>query len=97
MQIADLTDINRVWLAAPATVLRLVVAPVVAVIVAGWFGLSGLNRSTSIIEASMPTAVVVTILAVEFGVRPGLVTSTVVLTTIVSAFTLPLVITLSGL
>lgn len=97
MQVADLTDIGRVWLAAPATVLRLVIAPVVAVVIAGWFGLEGLNRSTSIIEASMPTAVVVTILAVEFDVRPGLVTSTVVLTTIASAITLPLVITLFGL
>jgi len=94
MQIADLEDIGRVWLAAPAAVLRLMVAPVVAVIVAGWFALEGLNRATSIIEASMPTAVVVTILAVEFDVRPGLVTSTVVLTTILSAFTLPVVITL---
>lgn len=97
MQIADLTDISRVWLAAPATVLRLIVAPVVAVILAGWFGLEGLNRSTSIIEASMPTAVVTTILAVEFDVRPGLVTSTVVLTTIVSALILPVVITLARL
>jgi len=97
MQIADLTDIGRVWLAAPASVLRLVVAPVLAVIVAGWFGLSGLNRSTSIIEASMPTAVVTTIIAAEFGVRPGLVTSAVVLSTILSAVTLPLVITVSGL
>jgi predicted permease len=68
-----------------------------AVIVAGWFGLSGLNRSTSIIEASMPTAVVTTIIAAEFGVRPGLVTSAVVLSTILSAVTLPLVITVSGL
>jgi predicted permease len=97
MQIADMTDIGRVWLAAPASVLRLIVAPLVAVILAGWFGLDGLNRSTSVIEASMPTAVVTTILAVEFDVRPGLVTSTVVLSTILSAFTLPVVITLSAL
>jgi predicted permease len=97
MQIADLTDIGRVWLAAPATVLRLMVAPILAVILAGSFGLDGLNRSTSVIEASMPTAVVTTILAVEFGVRPGLVTSAVVLSTILSALTLPVVITWSAL
>jgi predicted permease len=97
MQIADLQDLGRVWLAAPAAALRLMVAPVIAVIVAGWFALEGLNRSTGIIEASMPTAVVVTILAVEFDVRPSLVTSTVVLSTILSAFTLPVVITLLAL
>ncbi len=97
MQIADLTDLGRIWLAVPASVLRLMVAPVLAVIVAGWFGLQGLNRATSIIEASMPTAVITTIIAVEFDVRPGLVTSTVVLTTILSAITLPIVITWLGL
>lgn len=97
MQIADLRDIGRVWMAAPATVLRLMVAPIVAVILATWFSLEGLNRSTSIIEASMPTAVVTTILAVEFDVRPSLVTSTVVLTTLLSALTLPVVITLSAI
>jgi len=97
MQIADLKDLGRIWLALPATALRLGVAPIVAVLVAGWFGLQGLSRATSIIEASMPTAVVTTILAVEFDVRPSLVTSTVVLTTILSAISLPIVITWLGL
>lgn len=97
MQIADLKDIGRIWLAAPASVLRLIVAPIVAVLVANLLGLQGLGRSTAIIEASMPTAVITTILATEFMVRPGLVTSTVVLTTLLSAITLPLVITLLGL
>jgi predicted permease len=97
MQIADLTDLGRVWLALPASGIRLIVGPIVAVIVASWFGLQGLNRATSIIEASMPTAVITTILAVEFNVRPGLVTSTVVLTTILSAITVPIVITWLGL
>jgi predicted permease len=97
MQIADLNDIGRLWLSGPAALLRLVVAPIVAVLVAGWLGLEGLNRATSIIEASMPTAVVTTILAVEFDVRPSFVTSTVVLTTILSAVSLPVVITLLSL
>ena len=97
MQIADMSDLGRVWLALPASGLRLIAGPIVAVIVAGWFGLQGLSWATSIIEASMPTAVITTILAVEFNVRPGLVTSTVVLTTILSAITLPIVITWLGL
>ena len=97
MQIADMKDLGRVWLAVPASGLRLIVGPIVAVIVAGWFGLQGLSRATSIIEASMPTAVITTILAVEFNVRPGLVTSTVVLSTILSAVTVPIVITWLGL
>lgn len=97
MQLADLKDLGRIRLAVPASLIRLLLAPIIAVIVASWIGLQGLNRSTAIIEASMPTAVINTILATEFEVRPGLVTSTVVLSTLLSAITLPLVITILGL
>ena len=97
MQIADLKSLSRVQLAVPASFIRLIIGPIIAVLVAGWLGMQGLGRATSIIEASMPTAVVTTILATEFNVRPGLVTSTVVLSTLLSAITLPLVITLLGL
>ncbi len=97
MQIADLKSITRVKLAIPASLIRLLVAPAVAVIVAGLLGLQGLSRATSIIEASMPTAVIMTVIATEFNVRPGLVTSTVVLSTLLSAITIPLVITVLSL
>ncbi len=97
MQLADLKDPGRIRLAIPASLIRLLVAPMVAVIVASWIGLQGLNRSTAIIEASTPTAVINTILATEFEVRPGLVTATVVLSTLLSAITIPIVITLLGL
>lgn len=94
MQIADIGSLDGVRLAIPASLLRLLVGPVIAVIVAGWIGLQGLSRSTAIIEASMPTAVITTILATEFNVRPRLVTSTVVISTLLSAITLPLIITI---
>lgn len=97
MQIADLKSITRVQLAVPASLIRLLIGPVVAVLVAGLVGLQGLSRATSIIEASMPSAVFTTILATEFDVRPGMVTTTVVLSTLLSAITLPLVITLLSL
>ena len=97
MQLADLKDLERIRLAIPASLIRLLVAPIFAVIVASLIGLQGLNRSTAIIEASTPTAVINTILATEFEVRPGLVTATVVLSTLLSAITLPVVITLLGL
>lgn len=97
MQIADLKSITRVRLAIPASLMRLLIGPVVAVLVAGLVGLQGLSRATSIIEASMPSAVFTTILATEFDVRPGMVTTTVVLSTLLSAITLPVVITLLSL
>jgi len=97
MQIADLKSLDRIRLALPASLVRLLVAPVIAVLIAGLLNLSGLARSTSIIEASMPTAVITTIIATEFDLRPSFVTSTVVLSTLLSAITLPAVISLLGL
>jgi len=97
MQIADLKSMTRVQLAIPASLIRLLVAPVIALFVAGWLGLQGLSRATSIIEASMPTAIIMTVIATEFDIRPGLVTSTVVLSTLLSAITIPLVITMLSL
>jgi predicted permease len=96
MQIADLKSLESVWQSIPASLVRLLVAPVIAVLVANLVGLNGLARTTSIIEASMPTAVFTTILAVEFNVRPGFVTSTVAISTLLSAITLPIIITLLG-
>lgn len=97
MQLANLRDLSRLRLAIPASLIRLMIGPVVAVILASIVGIQGLSRSTAIIEASMPTAVINTILATEFEVRPGLITSTVVLSTLLSAFTIPLVILILGL
>ena len=97
MQIADVKSIEGVWVSIPASLARLLIAPIIAVFVAGLIGISGLSRSTSIIEASMPTAVFTTILATEFNIHPGLVTSTVAISTLLSAITLPIVITVLGL
>ena len=97
MQIADLRSVERIRLSLPASLVRLLIAPVIAVLVAGLLNLQGLVRATSIIEASMPTAVITTIIATEFELRPGFVTSTVVLSTLLSAFTLPAIISILGL
>ena len=45
-------------------------------------------------EASMPTAVIVTVLATEFDVEPALVTGSVVLSTLLSPISLTLLIAL---
>jgi predicted permease len=59
--------------------------------------LQGLGRAVSILEASMPTAVIAIILATEYDVQPAAVTSTVVASTLLSVVSLPLVIYLLGL
>ncbi|MBI3912830.1 MAG: AEC family transporter [Chloroflexi bacterium] len=71
-----------------STVVKLVVTPVVAFALAALMGLQGLTRAVCIIEASMPTAVLVSILAVEFKARPEFVTGVVLVSTIASVVTL---------
>lgn len=97
MNIARLSGLSSLRLALPAASMRLVLGPLVALLAAGWLGMQGLNRSTSIIEFSMPTAVVTTVIATEFDVQPGEVTSIVVLSTLLSPITLAIFINLFSL
>lgn len=97
MNIARFSSLSSLRLALPATSMRLVLGPLVALVTAGWLGMQGLNRSTSIIEFSMPTAVVTTVIATEFDVKPSEVTSIVVLSTLLSPITLALFINLLSL
>lgn len=50
--------------------------------------LRGVGRAVSIIEASMPTAVMASIVAVEFDTRPTLVTGIVFVSTVLNVVTL---------
>lgn len=94
MNMAGFLEGISLRLALPAISLRLIVGPLLGLAVAGWLGLHGLSRSTSIVEASMPPAVLTTLLATEFDVQPGVVTSVVVVSTLFSPITLGVFITL---
>jgi len=96
-QLADLRGVTDVRLTLTAVPLRLLVGPLVGVLVAAFLGLTGLGRSTSIIEASMPPAVFTIILATEFELKPPVVTGVVVIATLLSPFTIATVITVLGL
>lgn len=74
--------------------LRLIVAPIVAFGLAGVFTLTGPARQAGILEASMPAAVINTIIAAEYESEPKLVTGTVVLSTLLSPLTLTVLIAL---
>ncbi len=77
--------------------LRLVVAPALAWLIAPALGLDGLARQVGVLESAMPTAVMSTILAIEFDIEPGFVTRAVLLTTVLSPLTLtPLIALLTG-
>jgi predicted permease len=72
--------------------LRLLVAPIVALALAMIYNLGGPARQAGVLEASMPAAVITTLLATEFDAEPKLVTGTVVVSTLISPLTLTVVI-----
>lgn len=74
--------------------LRLVVGSLLAFGMAALMGLRGIARSVAVVEASTPTAVNATLMAVEFDADAEYVTSVVFLTTLLSSLTLTLVIAL---
>jgi predicted permease len=71
-----------------ASGIRLLSSPIFAILTATLFGLHGMARKAGIIEASMPTAVVSTVLATEYDADPAFVTTVVFATTILSPLTL---------
>ncbi len=92
---------RAVWPSRPGIVvlavgISLLIAPVVALGLASIFGITGAARQAAVILASMPVAVVTTILALEFKLAPEFVTSAVFVSTVLSPLTLtPLIAYLS--
>jgi predicted permease len=77
---------------AAAAVLSLLISPLLALGSAHLVGLTGPALQASVVQASMPTAVVTTIIALEYDAEPAFVTSVVVATTALSPLTLTLLI-----
>lgn len=94
MELAKTSMAQGLGVASLATFIRLAVAPAMALLLAHWLRLTGPTLQACVVEASMPTAVTATVLAVEFDVRPAFVTSVVFLSTLASPFTLAPIIAL---
>ena len=77
---------------AAAVTLSLVVAPLIAFGLTALLGITGAAKQAAIIEASMPAAVITTVLALEFNLDAGFSTSVVFFTTLLSPITLVLLI-----
>jgi len=75
-----------------ATFAKLILVPLMAFPLAAALGLEGVTRAVCIVEASMPTAVMATIVAVEFDARPKLVTGIVFASTLGSIITLTILL-----
>ncbi len=74
------------------TTLRMVVSPLVALLIASLVGLSGVAYSVSILQASMPTAVNSIVITNEFDAAPDFTAGAVLMTTLVSLITLPILL-----
>lgn len=76
-----------VWLASG---IRLLLVPAIAFVVATPFALGSIETAAGVLQAGMPTAILVAIIAKENDIVPGFVTSVVVVSTLASLVTLTL-------
>ena len=76
--------------------LRLLAAPLVALLLSPLFGLQGAAQQAGVTQSSMPAAVNSTILAAEYQLDSSLVTAIVFIGTLLSPFTLTPLIVLLG-
>jgi len=79
-----------------SNILRLVVAPLLAIGLSYVFHLEGSALQAGVIESAVPTAVLTTVLATEFDLEPAFITTTVVTSTLLSPITLTLLLSFLG-
>jgi predicted permease len=88
LQLSQMKRLENIKIITAASVFQLLSGPAVGLLLAALIGLSGPARQAGVLEASMPTAVITTILAVEYDIDPAFVTGIVLVTTLLSPFTL---------
>ncbi len=94
LQLASANSVRVTGSATVVMVAKLLVAPAVAYVVASALGLDGDSRAVATIQAAMPPAVFCVLLAMEFDLEPNQTTNDVVVATIASLVSLPIVLAL---
>ncbi len=77
-----------------STIVRLLGAPVLAIGVCALLGVTGMERNVLVLQASMPTAVITSVIATEYDTAPRLVAMIILTTTLISMVTLSVILTL---
>lgn len=72
----------------PVASFKMLLGPALAWALSGWLGMEGLWRAVAVVQASVPTAVMSTVLATEFDCEPEYVAQVVFVTTLLSVVTL---------
>ncbi|AXV37649.1 MAG: transporter [Methanobacterium sp. BRmetb2] len=78
--------------ASYVSLIRLVLAPVLALLIVYFLGIGGLERSVIIVEAAMPSAMLSLVLAINYDLDVNAAAACIFLTTVLSMITIPLII-----
>jgi len=92
LQLGGFRKPDRWRLLLSGTAIRLLLAPLVAIVCASLFNLDGAARSAFILQAGMPTAVLTLILAYEFDADRDLALNLIMTTTLISPLSLTVLI-----
>lgn len=87
IQLANASWDGKILALGFTNLMRMLAAPLIAILFSMVFKLSGAALQAGITEAAMPTAVVVTVLATEYDVHPSFVTTAVFTSTLLSPLT----------
>ncbi|MCC6454367.1 MAG: AEC family transporter [Caldilineaceae bacterium] len=75
-----------------SSLIRLVAAPLLALLLCIWLAVGGVQRDVIVLQAAMPTAVMSAVLATEYDTAPQLVAAVIFMTTLISMGTLSVVL-----
>lgn len=97
MQLADIHfSRDMLGTVATASFLRLVVSPILAVVILLAMGTSGLDYKVALVQTSAPAPILPLMYAIRFNRSPELLAAIIIVTTLLSAVTLPVIIAIVG-
>ncbi len=96
MQLASIDANSGIGPAGIATVIRLVLSPVLATVVSGMLGMEGMIRVVGITQWGTPTAVLAAVLATQYNCRPRYVAMVIFISTLLSILTMPVLLSRVG-
>ncbi|MGO9611764.1 MAG: AEC family transporter [Dissulfurispiraceae bacterium] len=91
----SLPKVRHASLLIPAIMIKLAVAPFIAFTVAALLGMKGHALASCMVEGAMPTMVLSLLIASRFGFDESLSALAIVITTVISFFTLPIAISMT--
>lgn len=88
--------LNFLKIVIPGVVIRLVISPVIAFVILKLIGVSGLAFKTAMVQTSAPAALLSLMFAIRFKRSPDLLATIILITTILSGFSLTVLIKVLG-